>query len=62
MQWPLSPRQAFVPVVSGYSAFAAVEIMARERGLRRVPVITDRQERKLLNLVSLPHHTLVARW
>ena len=54
-QWPASPRQAFVPVIAGYSAYAVVETMAREKGLRRVPVIDNRTDRKLLNLVTSSH-------
>ena len=52
MKMDLIRLNPFVPVVQGYSAFAAVEVMAREPGVRRVPVIDNRKDRKLLNLVS----------
>ena len=42
----------FVPVVSGYSAFAVMETMARERSIRRVPVVNNRKEGLLVNLVT----------
>ena len=42
----------FVPVIAGYSAYNAVEVMARETGCRRVPVLNDRKDKRLINLVS----------
>lgn len=47
---PVSFRNPFFPVHSGYSLFAAVEAMARERGLHRVPVIDE--SRKLITIIT----------
>ena len=58
----VSPSRSttFVPIVQGYSAFAAVELMAREVGVRRVPVLNNKQDKRILNLVTHTHspHTL----
>mmetsp|Transcript_39831 Transcript_39831/g.100403 ORF Transcript_39831/g.100403 Transcript_39831/m.100403 type:complete len:348 (+) Transcript_39831:112-1155(+) len=50
MSFPLSRRNPFRPVYSGYSLFSALEILAREPGLHRVPVI-DR-EQHLINIIT----------
>jgi CBS domain-containing protein len=47
---PVRFRNPFFPVNSGYSLFAALEAMARERGLHRVPVIDE--NRKLITIVT----------
>jgi len=50
MVYPLSLRNPFKPVPEGYSLFYVVELLARERGLHRVPII-DRDQ-KLVNVVT----------
>jgi len=50
MVYPLSRRNPFHPVTRGYSLFSAIELLARERGLHRVPVIDE--NRKLVHLVT----------
>jgi len=50
MTYPLSNRNPFHPVSSGYTLFAAIELLARERGLHRVPVV-DR-DRKLITVIT----------
>lgn len=43
-------RNAFHPVKVGYSLFSAVETLAKERHLHRVPVIDE--NRKLVNILT----------
>jgi len=50
MTYPMSRRNPFHPVNKGYSLFTAIEILAREHGLHRIPVIE--QDRKLVNIVT----------
>jgi len=50
MTYPLSRRNPFHPVSSGYSILAAVEPLARERGLHRVPVID--KDRNLQTIIT----------
>jgi len=50
MVYPISRRNPFHPVNKGYSLFHAIEILARERGLHRVPVIDE--NRKLINIIT----------
>jgi len=50
MTYPLSKRNPFHPVPRGYSLFAAVELLARERGLHRVPIVDE--DRKLVHLAT----------
>jgi len=50
MKYPLSRRNPFFPIHSGYSLFSAVEALARENGLHRIPVIDE--ERKLITVVT----------
>jgi len=50
MSYPLSRRNPFHPVPKGYSILAAVELLAREKGLHRVPVVD--QNRKLINMLT----------
>jgi len=50
MRYPLTRRNPFFPVKSGFSLFASVEAMARERGLHRVPVIGE--DRQLITVVT----------
>jgi len=47
---PILKKNPYHPVTVGYSLFSAVELLAREQGLHRVPVI-DR-ERQLKSLVT----------
>jgi len=39
MVYPLRKRNPFHPIPRGYSLFAVMEVLARERGLHRVPII-----------------------
>jgi CBS domain-containing protein len=48
MTYPIRKRNPFHPVNSGYSLMTAVEALARERGLHRVPVVD-----KDFNLISI---------
>jgi len=50
MKYPLSTRNPFFPIHSGYSLFCAVEALAREKGLHRIPVIDE--ERKLITVIT----------
>jgi CBS domain-containing protein len=50
MRYPLTRRNPFNPVKGGYSLLYAIEALAKERSLHRVPVIDD--ERQLMNLIT----------
>jgi len=50
MRYPLTKRNPFYPLHSGYSVLAAVEIMAREKGLHRIPIVAE--DRKLITVVT----------
>jgi len=50
MKYPLSNRNPFFPIHSGYSLFCAVEALARETGLHRIPVVDN--ERKLITVIT----------
>jgi len=50
MKYPLTRRNPFHPINNGYSLFAAVEALAREKGLHRVPIID--QDRRLFTVIT----------
>jgi len=50
MQYPLSRRNPFHPVAKGYSLWTAIEVLAREPGCHRIPVID--QNRNLVNMIT----------
>jgi len=50
MKYPLTRRNPFFPIHEGYSLFSAIEGMARERGLHRIPVINE--DRKLITIIT----------
>jgi len=50
MKYPLSRRNPFFPIHSGFTFFSAVETLAREKGLHRVPIID--QERNLITIIT----------
>jgi len=50
MKYPLSKANPFFPVHTGYSLLSAVEVLAREPGLHRIPII-DR-DRKLITIIT----------
>jgi len=50
MTYPLSRKNPFHPVTKGYSLFSAIELLAREHGLHRIPVIDE--NRKLVNIIT----------
>jgi len=50
MKYPLTKRNPFFPIHSGFSLFCAIEALAREKGLHRVPVIDE--ERLLITVVT----------
>lgn len=52
MKTPLTRRNPFHPVCEHYSLFSAVELMAREPQLHRVPVISNHDERRLVNVIT----------
>jgi len=50
MIYPIRKRNPFHPIPRGYSLFAVMEVLARERGLHRVPIID--QNFRLVHLVT----------
>lgn len=50
MKHPLSRRNPFHPVKTGYSLYFVIEALAREHDLHRVPIIDN--ERQLMNLIT----------
>jgi len=50
MKYPLSRRNPFHPVKTGYSLFHVVECLAREHDLHRVPIVDN--DRQLMNLIT----------
>jgi CBS domain-containing protein len=50
MKHPLSRRNPFNPVMTGFSLFHVIECLARDAELHRVPVID--QNRQLMNLIT----------
>jgi len=50
MKYPLNKRNQFHPVPRGFSLWTAVELLAREEGLHRVPVIDSNW--KLVNMIT----------
>jgi len=55
MTYPLSRRNPFHPITRGYSLFAAIELLAREPGLHRVPIIDNYENRRLVGMVTQSH-------
>jgi len=51
MKSPLTRENPFKPVSSGYSLHFALELMAREPTLHRIPIIS--KDRKLVNMLTL---------
>eukprot|EP01094_Clydonella_sp_ATCC50884_P017472 TRINITY_DN305_c0_g1_i1.p1 TRINITY_DN305_c0_g1~~TRINITY_DN305_c0_g1_i1.p1 ORF type:complete len:355 (-),score=164.05 TRINITY_DN305_c0_g1_i1:395-1429(-) len=52
MKTPLTRRNPFHPVCEHYSLFSATELMAREPQLHRVPVLNNREDRRLVNIIT----------
>lgn len=50
MKFPLSRKNPFHPITLGYSLYYAIETLAREKSLRRVPIIDH--ERNLKSVLS----------
>jgi len=50
MTYPIARRNPFHPVKKGFSLFSAFEILAKEDGVHRIPVIDA--NRKLINLLT----------
>jgi len=50
MKYPISRRNPFFPIHSGFSVFSVIEALGKEKGLHRVPII-DR-ERNLITIIS----------
>jgi CBS domain-containing protein len=50
MKSPLTRENPFKPVSTGYSLHFALELMARETNLHRIPIIS--KERKLVNMLT----------
>jgi CBS domain-containing protein len=50
MQYPMTRKNVFHPITNGYSLFYAIETMAREEHLHRVPIIDE--DRKLKSVLS----------
>lgn len=50
MKYPLTKRNPFFPIHSGFSVFAAIEALAKEKQLHRVPIIDA--DRKLVTVVT----------
>jgi len=53
MVYPINRRNPFHPLLKGFSLFSAMEALAREKGLHRVPVIDE--NRKLVGLITQSH-------
>jgi len=53
MKYPLNRRNPFHPVKKGYSLLYAMEALAKEPMLHRVPVVDD--DRNLVNLITQSH-------
>lgn len=52
MRTPLTRRNPFHPISTGYSLFSAAEALAREEHLHRVPVLNNHTDRKLINIIT----------
>jgi len=50
MKYPLTKRNPFFPIHSGFSLFSAIEALAKEKNLHRVPVVDA--ERKLITVIT----------
>jgi len=50
MKYPLTRNNPFFPIHSGYSLLNAIEAMAREKGLHRIPVIDS--NRNLITVIT----------
>jgi len=50
MKYPLTRRNPFHPVIRGYSLFYAIEALAREPALHRVPILDESQ--RLVGLIT----------
>jgi CBS domain-containing protein len=50
MTYPLSFRNPYHPILQGYSLYSAIETLAREPHLHRVPIIDN--DRKLVNIIT----------
>jgi len=50
MKYPISRRNPFHPINSGYTLFSAIEALAREKGLHRVPIVDE--NRNLITVIS----------
>jgi len=44
MTYPLQKRNPFHPVKKGYTLFSAIEALAREKSLRRLPVVDEKDQ------------------
>lgn len=56
---PLSLKNPYHPIIAGFSAFAVMETLGREKGAHRVAIINNRVDRKISNLVT---ESQVIRW
>jgi len=52
MQSPISRRNPFHPVPEGFSLLFALELLAREHNLHRIPIISANEDRKLVNMIT----------
>lgn len=50
MKYPLTKRNPFFPIHSGFSLFSAIEALAREKNLHRVPIVDA--DRKLITVIT----------
>lgn len=50
MKWPLSKKNPFHPISAKTSALSAMEILAKERGVHRLPVLNEHRE--IVNLIT----------
>jgi len=55
MKSPRTRRNPFFPIHSGFSLFSAIEAMAKERGLHRLPIIENDENRKLITMITQSH-------
>jgi len=52
MVYPINRRNPFHPVTLGCSLFSVIELLAREKGLHRVPILDNNENRRLMGLIT----------
>jgi len=57
MVYPMSRRNPFHPTLKGYSIFSVMELLGKEPGLHRVPIIDNYETRRLVGMITQSHIT-----